>query len=199
MASEATRRRPASASRSAVTPTISTWSVAAERRRQARHADARCDQATERAAHRRARPVGHRAVPRHHRFDACRRGGAEGTVAVRRPPRRGRRERVDHVRRRPDEPRGVHRHGDRRRRPRHPPQRVDRRTVCCKAFCTTPTPAAARAPPPPARRYAAASRARRRPVRGHCPCRRATARRPSSSPPSATASSCSRCRDCTLA
>ena len=42
----------------------------------------------QRAAHRRARPVRHRAVPRHHRRHAQRRGGAQGPVAVRRPPRR---------------------------------------------------------------------------------------------------------------
>ena len=43
----------------------------------------------ERAGHRRARPVRHRAAPRHPRRHAVRRGRAEGPLAVRRPAGRG--------------------------------------------------------------------------------------------------------------
>ena len=86
----ATRPRPASASRSAATP--DDLDVDGARPRDAAERATRLLGATKpatRPAHRRARPVGHRPVPRHRRRHARRRGGAEGPVAVRRPGRRG--------------------------------------------------------------------------------------------------------------
>ncbi len=101
--------------------------------------------------------MGHRAVPRHPRLHAQRRGGAEGSVAVRRPPRRRGGVAARHPGRRSDRPRRLHRHRDRRRGPGHPAQRRSSRAACCRGSCTTPTRPAGRARRRPARPCAAAS------------------------------------------
>ncbi len=81
-------------------------------------------QAVEPSAHRRARPVRHRTVPRGHLLHAQRRGRGQGALACSRDRSASRWPPVGHPGRRPDEPAGLHRHRRRRRGPRRPSQRA---------------------------------------------------------------------------
>ena len=101
-------------------PASSTSTKAARRGRRAGHPPARAPPSRPRSAHRGVRPVRHRAVPVGAVGRAQRGVGAEGTVAVRQPRRRGGGLAALHPGRRPDQPAGLLGHARRRRGSRHP-------------------------------------------------------------------------------
>ena len=179
----ATRPRPASGSRSAARSPSLDVDKAAARRRRAGHPPARRAASRSRSGSPSCSTRRHRAVPRHHRRHAHRRGGAEGPLAVRRPARRRGRGADRHARRRPDRPAGVRRRALRRRRPgaRGATSLIDDGVL--QGFCTTRyTARRAGARVHRLGRRGAASSRRRASAAARCRSRRAPQRRRASSP-----------------
>ena len=190
----ATRRRPGSGSASAAQPERVRPRQGVARGGRSGDPAARRHEAAVAAAHRRARPVRHRPVPRHHlaRRSTARRSSRAAACSATASASRSRRRVVTLV----DDPTNpLALHGDRRRRrgSRRPPQRADRRRRRCSVRAQLVLG-------PPGRHGVDRQRRARR-VRRHArrrvprPVARARARatRTSSSPTSTTVCSCRAC------